>query len=420
MHYQNLISKPLLRVILCLAVFALGMSGMAQPSNDDCSDAELLCSSVTVTGTNLGATAECGGADGDCTESGSWGHCYDVENSVWYSFITNATGGDINVSIFGIQCVSGTGLEANILEIGQACDPTTYVSLACDSTTGSAFSMLASGLQPQTRYWIHVDGIEDTTNSECNFEILVKGQAVSWQVASQLDSSNCDQSTGSVTLEVQSGTAPYNYDWSDGQIDSMASGLAPGTYTVTITDAQSCDTALSFTLDQKTGPVTSAIVNDQLCGDARSGLTIGQPTGGTPPYLYSLNGDVLSDRRSYRDIPAGTYTILVRDDAGCDTTFVLEAEDRCPPLSVNNVLTPNSDGFNDNWVIGNIGFYPNNQVLLFDRWGQRIFSSNGYTEPWDGKSLGSIVPAATYYYVIYLDRDNRDGEVITGWVAVVN
>jgi len=74
---------------------------------------------------------------------------------------------------------------------------------------------------------------------------------------------------------------------------------------------------------------------------------------------------------------------------------------------------------NDNWVILNIQQYDNCKITVFDRWGQKVFNKNGNETMWDGKSAGYPVPAATYYYIIYKDRSDKDEGVLTGHVAIV-
>lgn len=91
-------------------------------------------------------------------------------------------------------------------------------------------------------------------------------------------------------------------------------------------------------------------------------------------------------------------------------------------LTIYKALTPNGDGLNDNWVIENIDNYPNNHVLVFDRWGGVIYEAKGYNNEsivWDGRSMQSgqnTVPIGTYFYKI----DLGDGSpAITGNVELV-
>ena len=58
-------------------------------------------------------------------------------------------------------------------------------------------------------------------------------------------------------------------------------------------------------------------------------------------------------------------------------------------------------------------------IKTLDRWGQEVFRSIAYPQPWDGVSSGRSVPVGTYYYVIELNQPGVDLEPITGSVAVI-
>ena len=68
-----------------------------------------------------------------------------------------------------------------------------------------------------------------------------------------------------------------------------------------------------------------------------------------------------------------------------------------------NTFTPNKDGNNDTWYIGNIHKYPRNRLEIYNRNGKLVFKANGYLNNWDGKTfLGEELPAATYFYMLEL------------------
>jgi gliding motility-associated-like protein len=75
-------------------------------------------------------------------------------------------------------------------------------------------------------------------------------------------------------------------------------------------------------------------------------------------------------------------------------------------FTIPNVFSPNADNINDTWNIKGLRDYENCIVEIYNRYGQLIFRSVGYNQPWDGTYHGSKMPVATYYYVI----DLRNGE----------
>ncbi len=112
-----------------------------------------------------------------------------------------------------------------------------------------------------------------------------------------------------------------------------------------------------------------------------------------------------------------TYTLIVTNSSGCqaiDSVNVIVL-----PLAINDGFTPNSDGVNDNWNLPVLEDYPDATVQIYNRWGQLIFESNGYTVPWDGRYKGKDLPVGTYYYVIDLGDESLEERVITGPVTIM-
>ena len=92
-------------------------------------------------------------------------------------------------------------------------------------------------------------------------------------------------------------------------------------------------------------------------------------------------------------------------------------------LSISQVVTPNGDGINDTWFIGNIDKYPINRVLIFDRWGSRVYKTDNYnnnTVCWNGnrasdRARDQSAPSGTYFYQIELS----DGRSFKGFIELV-
>ncbi len=85
-------------------------------------------------------------------------------------------------------------------------------------------------------------------------------------------------------------------------------------------------------------------------------------------------------------------------------------------LNVPNVFSPNGDGQFDTWQIPLLNGITEAEVSVFNRWGDKVFSSTGYDTPWNGRlnNSGALVPHATYYWVI--KRPNEP--VVSGYVVV--
>ena len=110
-----------------------------------------------------------------------------------------------------------------------------------------------------------------------------------------------------------------------------------------------------------------------------------------------------------------TYTVTINTKEGCAvvkqvTITVLSR------IIAANVLSPNGDGFNDNFEIKNIELYPDCQVEIYTRWGEKVFESKGYKEAWNGTKNGNALPVAAYYYIIRLNKNDKP---ISGSVTIV-
>ena len=90
-----------------------------------------------------------------------------------------------------------------------------------------------------------------------------------------------------------------------------------------------------------------------------------------------------------------------------------------PPIVIFNAFTPNNDGTNDVWEIGGIQRFENVEVNVYDRWGQSVFRSIGYVQPWDGTYKGRKLPTGAYYYHIALNDLNVTIPPYTGVVSIV-
>ncbi len=74
---------------------------------------------------------------------------------------------------------------------------------------------------------------------------------------------------------------------------------------------------------------------------------------------------------------------------------------------ISNLFTPNGDGFNDTWYIQDIQQYTDNEVFVYNIYGNLVFSKKGYTNDWQGSYNGSLLPDGTYYYIVKFNDSNK-------------
>ncbi|MBC7862446.1 MAG: choice-of-anchor L domain-containing protein [Bacteroidia bacterium] len=134
--------------------------------------------------------------------------------------------------------------------------------------------------------------------------------------------STCNNPNGTASVVASGPTAPYTYSWSTvpTQTTSVATGLVPGTYSVTIVDNNGCSVTNSIVIanNQPVLNVVDSILNT-TCGQPNGAIYINSVSGGTQPYTYSWSSGQSTD--DITGITAIAYTLTVTDNLNCSWTF---------------------------------------------------------------------------------------------------
>ena len=121
---------------------------------------------------------------------------------------------------------------------------------------------------------------------------------------------------GAVDVTVSGGVAPYTYAWNHGATTEDISGLAPGTYQLTITDANGCTSSASWQLTEPLPLTINQVTSHVSCFGANDGGVSLSVSGGTLPYSYSWNNGATT--RDISNLAGGTYEVTVTDARGCE------------------------------------------------------------------------------------------------------
>ncbi|MFM2207910.1 MAG: hypothetical protein RL213_1885 [Bacteroidota bacterium] len=161
------------------------------------------------------------------------------------------------------------------------------------------------------------------------------------------------RSDGKAVVIPQGGTPPFSYSWNTvpSSNTDTAYGLAPGTYTASIIDANGCQAFNSVTISEPVPMDISVRVNMPTCNGAQDGsINIGSVSGGMPPYAYEwVNSSETSEVLS--QLEAGVYAFTVTDVNGCTYSGQSVLQDPAPiELSLDHVLTPVCHGGSDGAV----------------------------------------------------------------------
>lgn len=154
-------------------------------------------------------------------------------------------------------------------------------------------------------------------------------------------------STGYVEIMVNGGTAPYEYTWSNGYMGGAVNdGLAAGSYTVSITDANNCTASTSFMIIEPAEFQLSLSSTNESFPGANDGSASASPTGGVMPYSYIWSND--STSQTITGLSAGNYSVTVTDANGCsnEASVIINAGD-CDLMVTNTIVNASCFGAQD-------------------------------------------------------------------------
>lgn len=200
----------------------------------------------------------------------------------------------------------------------------------------------------------------------------------------------CTSNTGSASVDVSgSGAGPYNFLWNPGgQTSSVATGLASDDYTVTVTDTNNCQASQTVTITVADNPIVTVSATAYTIFKGSSSTL--NATGGSD-FQWSPSNNLTCDtcpQTITTPVQTTTYCATVTDTNSCTdsacVTIVVEIP--CPSdYKVPNAFSPNNDGFNDKFCLQGWNTCVNEfSIIIFDRWGEKVFESTNPAFCWDG------------------------------------
>ena len=124
--------------------------------------------------------------------------------------------------------------------------------------------------------------------------------------------------TGSATATGMGGVPPYTYLWSTGANTQTLNNLAPGTYTVSVTDQNGCVTTEAVTILAAGDLSLSVSTTGSADCDGPTGTATVSVTGGTAPFSYVFSEGINNGSATAQFLPAGTFSVTVTDANGCE------------------------------------------------------------------------------------------------------
>ena len=241
--------------------------------------------------------------------------------------------------------------------------------------------------------------------------------------------------TGSISLtNISGGTGPYLARLSDGDFQSSTefTNLEPGAYSVIVQDAGGCESEQTASLPSPMVPEIELSLDREGVIPLGTAVTLRAITNPPVESLDSIFWTPAPDgcdgcsQVRFKPIESTIYTLTAIDANGC----VSEAQINVVVSPIGNIffpnaISPNGDGFNDNFMIQDGGAVAQiNELVIFNRWGNQIFKAtnvipNTSDQSWDGSFRGERVSQGVYVYSAEVQWISGEISRISGEIVVL-
>lgn len=284
------------------------------------------------------SAAQChGGADGTASVTASGGT--GAYTFLWSNGQTSATAGGLSAGPASVTVTDANGCavegEVQVDQFTPLILSITSSDALCNgSATGSATASASGGAGGYTFAWSNGQndaqavnlpaGVFDVILTDANGcttsgnALVAEPEALTGAVMSVTASCSPDPD-GVAEVAPNGGTAPYTYQWSDPQQRTTAriTGLLPGTYSVTVTDANGCVFTTSAMVEASPDVSVQLTADPVSCHAGSNGAISAAAAGGTGAYTYSWSAPGLGNTPNPSNLPAGTYALTVTDERNC-------------------------------------------------------------------------------------------------------
>lgn len=218
---------------------------------------------------------------------------------------------------------------------------------------------------------------------------------------------------------VLGGERPYVGNWIGFTATDTLYYVGAGTHTYSITDARGCTVTKDIVVTEpRKLSVFSTILQQIYCPEDSNGIVYFNGDGGVGPYQFVWNMKPLASDTAYNVSNGLSYGYIIDQNLCFDSVAInmtaLNPGGNCGVV-VSEGFTPNGDGINDFLFIRGISEFPENELKIFNRWGETIFEATNYKNDWDGKigkntllkDASGIVPNDTYFYILKTKANNK-------------
>jgi gliding motility-associated-like protein len=212
-------------------------------------------------------------------------------------------------------------------------------------------------------------------------------------------------SDGSADIFPAGGTGELTWTVLD-TLDNEANlnNLSEMIYTATVTDVLGCELTDTFSVSVEivTDMILTTFPSPVTCWNAEDGTITVSVDGGNFPFTYLWSDPYNQTSSTAVGLTEDVYSVTVTDSIGCNITTVAAITHIEGCLFIADAITPNGDGYNDEWIVGGLLDFPMSVVRVYNRYGQLLFYSSEGDVHWNGRFNDQRLPIADYYYTIEL------------------
>jgi hypothetical protein len=293
------------------------------------STANVAVSNVTlnVSTTPVAAVCTTPGSAAASVSNGTATYTYLWSNGSTDANPINLTAGNYTVTATDANGCTGTAAAAVALNSVTLSATTSTTPSSCTAASGSVTANITNGTAPYTYNWTGGGNTSSVSNLGAgNYTVTLTdangctGTATATVTTPNGPSASATATdvlcaggqTGSVNLSVNGGTAPITYIWSNGSNTEDLSGVAAGSYSVTVADGNGCSFVTSSNVAEPTALSFTGTVADASTSTSADGSITLNISGGKPGYTTSPS--------SLTNLTPGSYTVTVTDNNGCTST----------------------------------------------------------------------------------------------------
>jgi gliding motility-associated-like protein len=273
-------------------------------------------------------------------------------------------------------------------------------------------------------YYVAIDYASCTdSNSQSNIVIVSETSGgTSGSISSSLGNPFC----AGGNLTTLSSTAGNSHQWYKNNVKINGATSATfmtnqaGLYSVTI-DFGGCNN--TYSIDLKEFKMESTInIPDTSVIDGETKNVVVTTNASNPSFEWYQNNTLISGNQgnTYDVTGEGSYKVIITQNSGCvivdEIAFVVNSVEDSNVVNIPNLISPNSDGINDTWVIPqeySVG--SNTAVVIMSATGEVVFTTNNYLNNWPESSIDFKNINPVYYYII----TTQDGKVKKGSITLV-